>query len=85
MIRRSVADPECSWLGGMFLSLAERPEDLVQLVNDQMDPELRQLSQSFCSMENTDQAFGSLCKSSLILQYTYSSIRVFRADLYSGL
>ncbi|KAI1410835.1 putative multicopper oxidase [Hypoxylon sp. FL1857] len=33
--------------GGMFLSLAERPSDLVRLVDD-MDPEVRRLSQSFC-------------------------------------
>ncbi len=43
--------------GGMFVSLAERPGDLVDLVND-MDPETRQLSQSFCGVDD-DQAFGA--------------------------
>ncbi|KAI1651446.1 putative multicopper oxidase [Daldinia loculata] len=33
--------------GGMFLTLAERPSDLVTLVN-QMDPDTRRKSQSFC-------------------------------------
>ncbi|KAI1294278.1 hypothetical protein F5Y03DRAFT_387730 [Xylaria venustula] len=33
--------------GGMFLSLAERPDDLVRLV-EEMDPATRELSQSFC-------------------------------------
>jgi len=35
-------------IGGMFVSLAERPADLVTLV-ETMDPETRSLSQSFCS------------------------------------
>ncbi|KAI2629358.1 multicopper oxidase [Xylaria nigripes] len=34
--------------GGMFISLAERPADLVSLV-EAMDPETRALSQSFCN------------------------------------
>ncbi|KAI1459319.1 putative multicopper oxidase [Annulohypoxylon moriforme] len=33
--------------GGMFLTLAERPSDLVRMV-DKMDPETRRQSQSFC-------------------------------------
>lgn len=35
--------------GGMFVSLVERPDDLVKLIND-MDPETRRLSQSFCGI-----------------------------------
>jgi len=34
--------------GGMFVSLAERPDDLAMLVKD-MDPAVRTLSQSFCT------------------------------------
>lgn len=37
-------------LGGMFLSLAERPSDLVELVN-KMDPDTRRRSQDFCEMQ----------------------------------
>ncbi|KAI0521447.1 Cupredoxin [Xylaria bambusicola] len=33
--------------GGMFVSIAERPEDLVKLISE-MDPTTRTLSQSFC-------------------------------------
>ncbi|RYP21778.1 hypothetical protein DL765_002003 [Monosporascus sp. GIB2] len=40
---------------GMFVSLAERPGDLVELV-DRMDPETRRLSQSFCGMGGGQQA-----------------------------
>ncbi|KAI4867478.1 putative multicopper oxidase [Hypoxylon rubiginosum] len=36
--------------GGMFLSLAERPSDLVELVN-KMDPDTRRRSQDFCEMQ----------------------------------
>ncbi|RYP73505.1 hypothetical protein DL769_004219 [Monosporascus sp. CRB-8-3] len=42
---------------GMFVSLAERPGDLVELV-DGMDPETRRLSQSFCGMRGDQQASG---------------------------
>ncbi|TGJ82599.1 hypothetical protein E0Z10_g6148 [Xylaria hypoxylon] len=35
--------------GGMFVSLAERPDDLIALVEG-MDPETRALSQSFCGV-----------------------------------
>ncbi|KAI1446379.1 multicopper oxidase-domain-containing protein [Annulohypoxylon stygium] len=34
--------------GGMFLALAERPSDLVRMVNE-MNPETRRQSQSFCA------------------------------------
>ncbi|RYP41806.1 hypothetical protein DL767_000822 [Monosporascus sp. MG133] len=44
--------------GGMFVSLAERPGDLVELV-DKMDPETRRLSQSFCGMRGDQQASGA--------------------------
>ncbi|KAI1079514.1 hypothetical protein F5B20DRAFT_571008 [Whalleya microplaca] len=46
--------------GGMFLSLAERPADLVELVG-KMDPATRRLSQSFCGAGASldDQAFGA--------------------------
>ncbi|KAL7628086.1 hypothetical protein AAE478_002283 [Parahypoxylon ruwenzoriense] len=45
--------------GGMFLSIAERPSDLVGLINH-MDPATREKSQSFCGMSGGhDQAFGS--------------------------
>ncbi|KAH9887752.1 hypothetical protein F4778DRAFT_786127 [Xylariomycetidae sp. FL2044] len=43
--------------GGMFVSLAERPSDLVKLVAG-MDPETRRLSQSFCDVGG-GQGFGS--------------------------
>ncbi|KAI1383136.1 Cupredoxin [Hypoxylon trugodes] len=33
--------------GGMFLSIAERPSDLVELV-DKMDSDVRQQSRNFC-------------------------------------
>ncbi|KAI0011025.1 hypothetical protein F4779DRAFT_626858 [Xylariaceae sp. FL0662B] len=49
--------------GGMFLSLAERPADLVELV-DKMDPATRRLSQSFCGSGANDddgQASGAYC------------------------
>ncbi|KAI2609436.1 putative multicopper oxidase [Hypoxylon fragiforme] len=39
--------------GGMFLSLAELPSDLVDLV-DAMDPETRRQSQGFCGVEAGD-------------------------------
>ncbi|KAI0838910.1 putative multicopper oxidase [Hypoxylon sp. FL0890] len=44
--------------GGMFLSIAERPSDLVKLV-DEMDPEVRQLSQGFCGGDDGEAAGGS--------------------------
>ncbi|KAI0140074.1 putative multicopper oxidase [Hypoxylon sp. NC0597] len=44
--------------GGMFLSLAERPSDLVRLV-DEMDPEVRRQSQSFCGADDSDSASGT--------------------------
>ncbi|RYO78833.1 hypothetical protein DL764_010084 [Monosporascus ibericus] len=44
--------------GGRFVSLAERPGDLVELV-DKMDPETRRLSQSFCGMRGDQQASGA--------------------------
>ncbi|OTA94787.1 putative multicopper oxidase [Hypoxylon sp. CO27-5] len=39
--------------GGMFLSLAERPSDLVRLI-DEMDPEVRRQSQGFCGADDGD-------------------------------
>ncbi|KAI0882780.1 putative multicopper oxidase [Annulohypoxylon maeteangense] len=39
--------------GGMFLTLAERPDDLVRMV-DEMDPETRRQSQSFCGAGGDD-------------------------------
>ncbi|KAI1105160.1 Cupredoxin [Jackrogersella minutella] len=39
--------------GGMFLSLAERPSDLVRMVAD-MDSETRRRSQSFCGADGVD-------------------------------
>ncbi|KAH8681126.1 multicopper oxidase-domain-containing protein [Xylariales sp. PMI_506] len=44
--------------GGMFLALAERPSDMVKMIQD-MDPDTRKLSQSFCRQGDTeDQAYG---------------------------
>ncbi|KAI1376948.1 putative multicopper oxidase [Hypoxylon crocopeplum] len=45
--------------GGMFLALAERPSDLVELVN-RMDPATRTKSQGFCGMDGSSgKAYGS--------------------------
>ncbi|KAK8106244.1 hypothetical protein PG999_009603 [Apiospora kogelbergensis] len=43
--------------GGMFVSLAERPSDLVSLIRD-MDPQTRSQSMDFCGM-SADQASGT--------------------------
>ncbi|KAI2465084.1 Cupredoxin [Annulohypoxylon bovei var. microspora] len=43
--------------GGMFLTLAERPSDLVRMVGD-MDPETKRQSQDFCSASNSEGAKG---------------------------
>ncbi|KAI1334831.1 Cupredoxin [Xylariaceae sp. FL0016] len=45
--------------GGMFVSLAERPDDLARLIDD-MDPTTRAQSQGFCGDQRSGgQAFGS--------------------------
>jgi hypothetical protein len=41
----------------MFVSLAERPDNLVKMMAE-MAPETRRRSQSFCGMDD-DQAFGA--------------------------
>ncbi|KAI0599387.1 multicopper oxidase-domain-containing protein [Biscogniauxia sp. FL1348] len=45
--------------GGMFLSLAERPDDLAELVAN-MDPETRRRSQGFCGAEDGRQPHASV-------------------------
>jgi hypothetical protein len=44
-------------LGGMFFTFAERPQDLIDII-DQMNSTARSLSQGFCGQYD-DQAFGT--------------------------